>query len=49
MGEYGRLGVGGSSRFMSLPEDLNISVYTVINSDGEIRQFAASALEEVSV
>jgi hypothetical protein len=49
MGEHGRLGTGGASRFKSLPEDLNISVYTVINSDGEIRQFAASALEKVSV
>lgn len=48
LGEHGRLGAGGASRFKSLPEDLNISIYAVIDGDGEVRYFAAAALEKVS-
>lgn len=47
LGEHGKLGVGGASRFRSLPEDLNLSVVAVIDAEGEIRQFAASSLEKV--
>lgn len=47
LGEHGRLGAGGASRFRSLPEDLNISVYAVIGESGEVRQFASHALERV--
>ena len=48
LGEHGRLGAGGASSFKSLPEDLNIAVYTVLDGDGEVGQFAASVLEKVS-
>lgn len=43
-------GVGGSYEYRSLPENLNVQVYWVVNDDsGEVRAFVGSALELVKI
>lgn len=39
-------GVGGSYEYRSLPEDLNIAVYAVVDdASGQVRHYVGSAIE----
>ncbi len=45
LGRHGAAnGVGGSYEYKSLPGNLNIQVYMVVNDAGEVRLFIGSAL-----
>ncbi|WP_307221841.1 hypothetical protein [Microbacterium arborescens] len=41
-------GPGGASEYRSLPGDLNIPVYWVVNNAGEVRLFTDTGIELVS-
>ncbi len=48
LGRHGSSGVGGASEYRSLPDNLNLSIYSVLNDDGEIRQYTREGIELVS-
>jgi hypothetical protein len=45
LGRHGSVGAGGAFEYRSLPEDLNVAVYAVLNDEtGEVRFFTSAAL-----
>lgn len=46
LGRHGTTsGVGGAFHYQSLPDDVNVAVYQVLNDEtGEVRQFTLSGL-----
>lgn len=49
LGRHGAAnGVGGAFEYRSLPDDLNLAVYAVLNTDtGEVRYFVRTALAPI--
>lgn len=46
LGPHGLTSAGSGFEYRSLPENLNVAVYTVLNEEtGEVRQFTGEALE----
>jgi|GEM_PF-3060204 len=45
LGKHGRLGAGGAGEYWSLPDDMNLTIYALINDAGEVRYFSAAAIE----
>ena len=48
LGRHGSTSVGSGFEYRSLPENLNVPIYAVLNEDtGEVRYFTAESIEPV--
>lgn len=46
LGRHGAMSAGGAFEYRSLPENLNLPIYAVLDEEtGEVRYFAADAIE----